>query len=80
MTESELKRKREQDQDKPTIGGLQQEIKEMSYILRDVCAKLDKLEKTLEPERIKAEEAIRRKEETKIFVNETPNLEVIETI
>ena len=79
MTEhEELKRKRNTEEEEPTIGKLQQEIQMMSYILRDVCAKLDKLEKTITPISQKAvklatkdaDEEIRKKEEITNFVSE----------
>jgi hypothetical protein len=59
-TEQETKRKRdssnkeEEEGEEPTLFDLQQEIKVMSYALRDVCAKLDALEKTIKPISIKA--------------------------
>lgn len=77
MTEhEELKRKR--DEEEPTIGELQKEIMVMSYVLRDVCAKLDKLEKTMSPISQKAvklatketNEEIRKKEEVANFVSD----------
>ena len=77
MTEhEELKRKRCEEE--PAISKLQQEIMVMSYVLRDVCAKLDKLEKTMSPISQKAvklatkdaAEEIRKKEEVANFVSE----------
>jgi len=74
MSDNDAKRKREtssEDQNEPNLFDLKQEIKKISHVLSEVCAKLVVLEKTMKPISSKALKVATKEAEDKVRQQET---------